>query len=143
MLAWYLFTSFTAISLVHVYWALGGSWGSDAAIPRLPGRGVGAPSVAAFKPSAVGTLMVAVALALVATLVSLRAGLLGPRQLQAVIQYLLVGVALLMLARAVGDFRLVGFFKRIQGSPFAWLDTWIYSPLCVLLGSGLAWLAVA
>ena len=38
------------------------------------------------------------------------------------------------LARAIGDFRLVGFFKRVQGSRFARLDTLVYAPLCLILG---------
>ena len=44
---------------------------------------------------------------------------------------------LVLLLRAIGDFNLVGFFKRIRGSAFARMDTWFYSPLCVLLGIGL------
>jgi hypothetical protein len=46
-----------------------------------------------------------------------------------------------MLARAVGDFRLVGFFKTVRGSTFARMDTRLYSPLCVLLGIGMALIA--
>jgi hypothetical protein len=37
----------------------------------------------------------------------------------------------------VGDLKLVGFFKRIKGTRFAELDTWLYAPLCVLLALGL------
>lgn len=50
-----------------------------------------------------------------------------------------------MLARAVGDFRLVGFFKKVKGSEFALMDTLLYSPLCVPAvprrptGNGYAW----
>ena len=40
--------------------------------------------------------------------------------------------------RAIGDFRYVGFFKRVRDSSFARLDTLAYSPLCaglaVLIG---------
>jgi hypothetical protein len=43
-------------------------------------------------------------------------------------------VALAFGLRAVGDFRFVGFFKRVRGSVFARRDTWLYSPLCVLIG---------
>ena len=37
------------------------------------------------------------------------------------------------LLRAMGEFRLVGFFKRVRGTPFAIWDTWLFSPLCLLL----------
>ena len=46
-----------------------------------------------------------------------------------------------MLARAIGEFRLVGFFKTVKGSLFARMDTLFFSPLCVLLSLGLASLA--
>jgi hypothetical protein len=54
----------------------------------------------------------------------------------AVLSWLTRALALVLLLRAVGDFRLVGFFKRIRGSRFARLDTALYSPFCVLLAIG-------
>ena len=42
---------------------------------------------------------------------------------------LAIGFAL----RALGDFRYLGFFKSIRGTPFAYYDTWFYSPLFVCL----------
>jgi hypothetical protein len=50
-------------------------------------------------------------------------------------------LAALFLLRSVGEFRLVGFFKRVRGTDFAWWDTRLYSPLC--LAMGVAFLAVA
>ena len=52
-------------------------------------------------------------------------------------RWALVVVAVVLLLRAVGDFRLVGFFKKITGSRFARLDTLVFSPLCVVLGLSL------
>jgi hypothetical protein len=43
-----------------------------------------------------------------------------------------------LLARTVGDFKYVGLFKRVRGTPFARLDTLLYSPLCLLLSLGVA-----
>jgi len=43
-------------------------------------------------------------------------------------------LATIFILRAIGDFRLVGFFKRVRGSPFAQWDTAAYSPLCLVLG---------
>jgi len=42
-------------------------------------------------------------------------------------------LALIFAFRALGDFRYVGFFKRVRGNLFAQRDTWFYSPLCLLL----------
>ena len=70
------------------------------------------------------------AAALIAT-----AGRLLPNPLApSIMRGLTYGLGAVFLARSVGDFRLVGFFKRVQGSRFARLDTWVYAPLCLLLG---------
>jgi hypothetical protein len=41
--------------------------------------------------------------------------------------------ALIFVLRAIGNLRTFGFFKTITGTPFAEWDTWLYSPLCLLL----------
>ena len=139
--------AFAALSVLHVYWALGGTAGVQAAIPERPsGRGDPANNgglVKALHPTAATTLLVAGALATVSVLVSLRAGLFGPARSDGSLRWSLAAVALMLLARAVGDLRLVGFFKRIRGTRFAILDSWLYSPLCVVLALGIASLDAA
>jgi len=135
---------FLFLALLHVHWAFGGKFGSLAAVPERPG-GIGADGrpvmVKAFQPSRLGTLVVAGGLTGVATLVALRSGLLGAPPSHWTIRIALSLAALGMLARAVGDFTLVGFFKSVRGSRFARMDTILYSPLCVLLGLGLGLVA--
>jgi CHASE2 domain-containing sensor protein len=140
VLAQSLVTFFAVIALVHVYWGLGGQWAAVAAVPQLPGEG-GARSRPAFKPSGWATLLVAFGMLLIAALVCLRVGWWVPAVPHQALQWVLSAIAMLMFARAIGDSDLVGFFKQIKGSRFARLDTWVYSPLCVVLGAGL--LAVA
>lgn len=50
-------------------------------------------------------------------------------------------LALVFLGRAIGDFRLLGFFKRVHGTAFARLDTLVFSPLCLLLAIAIFTLA--
>jgi hypothetical protein len=126
-----LIVVFCALGLVHVYWALGGRALKAAAIPHLEGR-------RAFNPSGLATFGVAIALLLAALLVALDADMLAlsrplPRGPINTFVYLL---AFVFFARAVGDFRLVGFFKRVHGSPFARLDTLVFSPLCLAIAAG-------
>jgi Zn-dependent alcohol dehydrogenase len=45
------------------------------------------------------------------------------------------GIAVVLFARAVGDRRYIGFFKRIGDTEFARRDTWLYSPLCLVLAA--------
>jgi Protein of unknown function (DUF3995) len=114
---------------VHVYWAVGGRTGKAAAVPTAAGRAV-------IKPSAMSTAMVAAGLCVIAALVALRIGWLklpgfaGDRILLQIAVWLIAAVFAL---RAIGDFRYVGFFKRIRDTPFARLDTLVYSPLCAAL----------
>lgn len=141
VLAQWLVTVFAVISLVHVYWALGGQWAAVAAVPQVPEEGLVATLRPAFKPSGWITLVVAVVLLAIAALVCLRVGWgVAPVRHKA-LQWVISVIALLMFARAIGDSHLVGFFKEVKGSRFARLDTWVYSPLCAVLGAGL--LAVA
>ena len=43
------------------------------------------------------------------------------------------GAATVLVARAIGDRRYVGFLKRSRDSAFTRRDTYLYSPLCTLL----------
>jgi hypothetical protein len=47
-------------------------------------------------------------------------------------------LAVVFAVRAIGDFGLVGFFKTRGDGSFAALDTWVYSPLCVILAAAIA-----
>ena len=115
------------LGLVHTYWALGGRSPSAATVPQVAGR-------AAFKPSRLGTLAVATALFVAATLVAIAGGLLTDPLSPPIARVLTFGLGGVFLARSIGDFRLVGFFKRARDSQFARLDTLFYAPLCLLLG---------
>jgi len=140
VLAQWLATVIAAIALVHVYWALGGEWAAVAVVPQVPVEG-SARLQPAFKSRGWMTMLVAAALLIIALLVCLRVGWWLPQVDHRGLQWVISAIALLLFARAIGDSELVGFFKEVKGSRFAYWDTWVYSPLCVVLGAGL--LAVA
>ena len=127
--------AFVALSAIHVYWALGGGMGQAAAVPELNSR-------PAFVPSARSTLAVAVGLASCAVLVAASAGLVVSSSPAAWVTWLSFVLALVLIARAVGDFRLVGFFKRVRGTRFARLDSAVYAPLCLVLGLAVFYVAL-
>ena len=127
---------FAGLSLVHFYWVLGGGAGKLAAVPEVSGRRV-------FEPSAGSTLIVAFGLALCAFLVAGTAGLVSVPFPANWLQWLSYALSLALLARAIGDFRLVGFFKRVRGTRFARLDSIAYAPLCLLLAAGVFYVANA
>jgi hypothetical protein len=121
------------LAALHVFWALGGRWGLASAIPVVEGRPW-------LEPGPLGTLAVAV-------LLLLAAGSLGGRRFLQESPWVMVfsvgswGVVAAFLLRAVGDFRVVGFFKRVRGTRFAELDSTLFAPLCVAI-AGLALVVV-
>lgn len=127
-------TFFVLAGLLHLYWVAGGSWGIGAVLPEWPGRELP-------KPGPLVTLAVAASLFAAGALVAVHAGWIPlplPRIWSA--RILWAGSAVFAL-RAVGEFTLVGFFKRVRGTRFAAFDTYLYSPLCVALAFGLGALA--
>lgn len=136
--AWFVVGGLGAVVLFHVYWALGGRFLADAVIPaRHTPEGL----ERIFNPSPLAALIVAAYLAAIMGLAYAvsRGGAVSfsPDVLRG-----LLGIAgAVFLLRAVGDFRYMGFFKRVHGTPFAWWDTRLFSPFILLTGA--ACLAVA
>jgi hypothetical protein len=125
---------FGALALWHFYMAFAPSQGESAAVPSAEGKPL-------FVPSTGATLAVGVVLALFAVLVAATAGLVSLAIPAQALVWLSYGLALGLLARAVGEFRYVGFFKRVLETRFARLDTLVYSPLCLILAIGVALVA--
>jgi hypothetical protein len=120
--------AFVALALWHFYMAF------------VPGSGEGAvPSVEdrqLFRPTRHATVLVGIILLLFSALVAATAGMISVGVPQVVLSWLSYVLAAGLLARAVGEFKYVGFFKRVHNTKFARLDTLLYSPLCLLLAAG-------
>jgi purine-cytosine permease-like protein len=135
LLASILATVFALLALLHVHWAFGGRSGWRAVIPEVGGR-------PAFVPGTGVTVLVATLLAGCAVLLLVAAGIIALPVSGRWIEIALGALALVLTARALGDFRLVGFTKRVRGTRFARLDDIFYSPLCLLLALGVGTMAV-
>jgi len=125
---------FVVLSAWHLFMALVPTTGRSGAVPSVEGRPL-------FVPSRRSTLAVAVVLLLFAALVLATAGLLDTGLPRKVLAWLCYALAAGLLGRAIGEFRYVGFFKRVRGSRFATLDTLLYSPLCLVLSGAVAFIA--
>ena len=117
---------FVTLSIIHLYWAFGGKRGSQAVIPQtLDGQ----PTM---NPGALITIVVGLGLLLLAvTTVNMFFFWIN-------MYYYKIGmwaIALIFYLRAVGDFKQVGFTKKIKGTLFAEYDTKYYSPLSLYLGT--------
>ena len=125
---------FVVLALWHFYMAAAPAGGRGGAVPTTQGKPL-------FVPSTKATIAVGGVLLVFAVLVAATAGLLAIGLPSWLLRWLSYGLALGLLARAIGEFRYVGFFKRVVGSRFATLDTFVYSPLCLALAIGVALVA--
>jgi hypothetical protein len=115
---------FACISIVHLYWAFGGNWGKKEAIPTTK---TGAPL---FNPGFLDCFVVAMGLICFILLINFGHLDFIPQKVNKVI---VIVIALIFLIRAIGDFKYVGFFKKIKESMFARMDSKYYSPLCFVI----------
>jgi hypothetical protein len=124
-----------ALAALHVAWALGAKLGSSVVIPNRNGRST-------FTPSRTGTLLVAAALLGATCVALLQGGVVGPLLPEALVRWAACAAGSAFLLRAVGEFRLVGVFKRVRGTEFARWDDWCFSPLSALMGSAFWYLVL-
>ena len=121
-----LATIFAILGSFHVYWAAGGRFGMAAAVPKVGGEPI-------FSPSAFATVLVATALFAAMLTVLGQIGWLGETIPQWIFRWATFGIAALFLLRAIGDFKLLGFFKQVNDTDFAFWDSFLFSPLCLFI----------
>ena len=128
-------TAFAGLALLHIYWALGGKLDTRKMIPVVNGKPV-------FTPGAFGAFVVAMVLACFAA-VALALGFcdIVAVDYQPYVKFPGFAVGGVLFLRAIGEFRYVGFFKRVRGSDFAKYDNWLYSPFSLFAGSAFLFLA--
>ncbi len=71
-----------------------------------------------------------------------RAGVFSALVPAALFKWPVLILGFVFLVRAVGEFKLVGLFKRVRGTSFARWDTWLFSPLCLGISCAALWLSL-
>ena len=122
----------TFAAAFHIHWALGGRIGFSVSLPqRSDGAPVMAHRLAWWRPAAGGVALCLIGLAL------LLLGEAGQLQLpvpQDVARFTLICVGVAFAGRALIPNRYVGLFKTLRTTRWAKYDTWLYSPLFLMLG---------
>lgn len=121
------------ISILHFYWALGGMWGFANALPTKEN------GERLFTPKKIHSFIVGAGLlGIVGLLVYVFVKMINndPTFLRDIpyTPFFLFGLGILFIFRGIGDFRYVGFFKKIKDTKFGRMDTKFFSPLCILIG---------
>jgi hypothetical protein len=97
------------LAALHVYWAMGGNWGSAVTVPTIAGRRV-------INPTPFATYVVAFLLVMAALIICGQANLFATGRFSALFyigSWCLCGVFLL---RTMGDFNTFGIFKTVHGT---------------------------
>lgn len=118
---------FAILSFFHLYWAAGGRFGRSAVVPIVAGEHL-------LHPSPFWTILVAAVLFAAMLVVLGRLKIWGTFIPSRIFYFGTWVISLLFLLRTIGDFRYVGFFKRVTDTNFAHWDTILFSPLCLFIG---------
>lgn len=119
---------FLFLSGLHFYWLLGGKWGMDSVIPT---KEKSADKL--FKPSAISTVVVAIGFLVFACIAIGNTGIFSEWVDLKYFRWGNLLIAFIFLIRAVGDFKYVGFFKKVRGTLFEKNDSRYYAPLCLFI----------
>lgn len=118
---------FLLLSILHFYWAFGGKlWYADV----LPTNTSGLKKL---NPGMIAGFVVAFGLLFFAIIMVGNHGLFDNYIKVKYFRYGTLIIAAIFLLRAIGDFKYIGFFKKIKRTKFAINDSIIYSPLCLFI----------
>jgi len=118
---------FFFLSAIHLNWVFGGTWGFDNVLPtNTHGQRV-------LNPRKLDSAIIGLGLGLIGCFYLMKSGL-TPMVLSYWIDTLLGWVVpILFLVRSIGDFKYIGFFKKVTSTKFARQDSKFYSPLSFML----------
>ena len=124
----------------HLHWALGGRLGFSVSLPQRPdGMPVMRHRLSWWRPAAAA---VAAGLILLGALALAAEGHLALPLPPFMVRIALGLVGAAFVLRAFVPTPWTGFFKRIRATRWARYDTWLYSPLFLLLGAALLLIAL-
>lgn len=113
----------------HFYWAFGGQVGRSISVPeRLDGLPLLAPST---------TMTNAVGLGLLSVVGLVILSILHLQIAQSLLKTAMGLCIVAFLGRAISWHTYFGLFKSVRSTRFGRYDTWLYSPLCLVIGLSL------
>ncbi|MBT2663237.1 DUF3995 domain-containing protein [Bacillus sp. ISL-45] len=117
---------FVFIGMLHFFWAFGGSWGVNSALPTRDDS-----KLPVLQPRMLGTLFIGFLCFFASVLLLVQIDWFIAIKSSPLTKWLCIAGGLVFLLRAIGEGKYIGFFKKIKHTRFAKRDTAFYSPLCV------------
>ena len=113
------------LALIHFNWAFGGKFGFSESLPtKENGERI-------LNPKKIDSAIVGAGLLVFSLFYLLKSGLIQVQLPNWMILYVGWIISAIFLLRAIGEFKYVGFFKKIRNTKFGRLDTKLFSPLCL------------
>lgn len=116
---------FMILALIHFNWFFGGKFGFSESLPTKEN------GVRVLNPKKTESAIVGIGLLVFSLFYLLKSGLIQVHLPNWIILYLGWIISIIFLLRAIGEFKYVGFFKKIKNTKFGKLDTKLFSPLCL------------
>jgi len=123
-----LIVVFTIISGFHFYWLFGGKWGLTKVFPTTENQ------TTQLKLPLIATLFVALVFLFFAFTYLVKSELIEFEFPSWYLVFIFWFIPIIFILRAIGEFKYVGFFKRIKTTEFGIADTKLFSPLCLGIG---------
>lgn len=117
-----------ALTAFHFFWLFGGKTGLKFAFPQNSKN-----KKKLYKPGNITLIFTVAVLAMMTWICLAQTGSFNSILDSEYIKWGNRGTAIIFVARAIGNFRYVGFSKTFKEGQFAQLDTYVYSPLCVIV----------
>jgi hypothetical protein len=130
-----LIAGLAIISVIHFYWALGGTRWLNLAIPTSNG-------IPAFSSTAGSAFIVAFATFLFALILPGTIGFYSDTEPQFLYAYTPWILVFLFTVRTIGDLRYMGLFKRVLGTEFSRVDSMVFTPVAMCMAIAALVLAI-
>ncbi|TGL44626.1 DUF3995 domain-containing protein [Leptospira perdikensis] len=118
---------FLILALLHFLWSIGILWGFEVALPRKKDGSF------LFYPKRIDSFIVGLFLLLLSSFYFTLTGIIQPLLDSQIYKIGCWFTTVIFGIRAIGDFNYLGFTKRIKNKEFAYFDTILFSPLCLLI----------
>ncbi len=118
---------FFILGIIHFNWVIGGEYGFTASLPtKENGERV-------LNPKKIDSAIIGIGLFAFSFFYVLKSELINPNEPQWILTYGSWIIPSIFILRAIGDFKYVGFFKKVKQTAFGRLDTIFFSPLCLFI----------
>ena len=118
---------FPVLAIIHFNWFFGGAFGFEVSLPtKESGERV-------LNPKKIDSVIVGLALLAFCCFYFYKSGITALFLPHWIMEYTSWIISFLFFIRAIGDFKYVGFFKKVKQTTFGEMDTTYFSPLCLVI----------